>query len=191
MAVTIAELRAMMPAVNSGVPDALLTAALGYAEDRVHRAYGPGYDPARPMMEATWHSLYYEPWPLELSFPHPVDTIHSLVVNDTELSTEDYALTKRTGRIVLRHYFVWSTRAVCRYTPRDTSAMRDAVLLEVAALYLSRFSRILPVVGQAEAGSWRFDPRQQEDLALNRLQTRIIAKHLPQSIEYVDPGEGG
>ena len=191
MAVTVATLKAMMPAVNSGVPDVLLTNALGYAEDRVRRAYGLGYDPDRPMMEAQWHSLDFEAWPLELSLPHPVDEIHSLVVNDTALSTEDYALTRQTGRIVLRHYFVWSTRAVCRYTPMDRSAMRDAVTLEVALLYLTRFSKILPVMGQSEAGNWRFDPRHQEDLALNRLQTRIIAKRLPQSLEYVDPGQGG
>lgn len=191
MAVTVAELRAMLPAINSGVPDALLMAALGYAEDRVRRAYGPGYDPARPMMEARWHSLDFEVWPVELNFPHPVETIHSLMFNDAVIGDMDYTLTKQVGQMKVRHYFVWSTRAVCRYTPMDTSVMRDAVSLEIATLYLARFSRALPVMGQADPHSWRFDPRRQEELALHRLQTRSLVKNLPQSVEYVDPGEGG
>ena len=184
MSMSLDDLKAMFPAMNEN--DGLLNAALAYSEDRVRRVYGPRYDPDRPMMEATWRRIDWQPWPVTLQFFHPVETIHSLTVNEDPKVEDDYALDYDTGQITVRDLFVYSTTGVCRYTPQDKRGLRDAVQGEVAAMYLSRTMRALPTLNQYEPHAWRFDPQKQEDLALNRLAP-LIGPHLnlPQRTVYV------
>ena len=184
MSMSLDDLKAMFTGL--GDEDGLLNAALAYSEDRVRRVYGPRYDPARPMMEATWRRIDWQPWPVTLQFLHPVETIHSLTINDDPKVDDDYALDYDTGQITVRDIFVYSTTGVCRYTPQDKRGLRDAVQGEVAAMYLARTRRALPTGSQQDPRDWRFDPLRQEDLALNRLAT-LIGPHLnlPQRTVYV------
>lgn len=187
MPLDAAGFRALFPALPQAT-DPLLEQALAYAEDRVARAYGPAYDPARPVLVARWRRIGYQAWPVTLCLPHPVDSVALLRFHDQDLVEADYSVRRNVGQLSVRRYITWRTEIECEYTPQDRTALRDAVQGQVAMWYLHRTMQAMPVSGGAAMPRQHFDTYCEEDNALARLSVRLMSVNLPNSVEY-KPGQ--
>ena len=170
--------------------DAIIDAALSYALDRVQRAHGLEYDSARPTQIAHWHSLEFISWPLDLCLLHPIASVESLVMNGQTLSPLDYTVDRNVGQLMVRHYFVWDTRAELRYVPQDKNALRDAIQAEIAVAYLTRSYQMLPTSRGADAPFF-LDMSVVEARALRRLSPQFWGGNYPQYSEYAEVPDDG